>query len=121
VVDIFPAAAVITSGKLNLTSFGYQFFQLDVYNGDGTPLTEDQVCDQLERICSASQETNVEPVGILTTQHRDCWGKAYLALIQGESVQTSTLRERLLQNTIVHCFPVTVFVSCSGYRYWSIL
>lgn len=57
---------------------------LDVYNSDGTPLTADQLYIQLERICSASLQSQVEPVGILTTQHRDSWGKAYVNLIKGE-------------------------------------
>ncbi|KAM4527285.1 carnitine O-acetyltransferase [Odontesthes bonariensis] len=67
----------------------FQFFQLDVYNSDGTPLTEDQLRHQLERICSASQEMNAEPVGILTTQHRDSWGEAYLRLIKDKTNKES--------------------------------
>lgn len=59
-----------------------QFFVLEVYNSDGTPLTVDQLCVQLEHICNSSQQNNSEPVGILTTLDRDSWGRTYQNLIK---------------------------------------
>nr|XP_036863855.1 carnitine O-acetyltransferase isoform X3 [Manis javanica] len=60
----------------------YQFFELDVYHSDGTPLTSDQIFAQLEKIWNSSLQTNKEPVGILTSNHRNSWAKAYSTLIK---------------------------------------
>lgn len=74
----------LTLRSLTESVMFFQFFALDVYNSDGTALTADQLYVQLERICSAALQTNTEPIGILTTQHRDSWGKAYVNLMKGE-------------------------------------
>ncbi|KAM5145735.1 carnitine O-acetyltransferase [Mantella aurantiaca] len=70
----------------------FQFFELDVYHSDGTPLTSDQIFIQLEKIWGTSLQTNKEPIGILTTNHRNSWAKAYNNLIKDkinkESVRT---------------------------------
>ncbi|XP_035533932.1 carnitine O-acetyltransferase-like [Morone saxatilis] len=63
------------------------FFMMDAYNSDGLPLTTDQLYVQLERIRNSSLETNMDPVGILTTQHRDIWFKVYTNLIKDANGQ----------------------------------
>lgn len=82
----FPIRQLINSTETIIVwlPFPSQFFVLDVYNSDGTPLTVDQIYMQLEKIWNTSLQTNKEPVGILTSQHRNTWGKAYNNLIKGE-------------------------------------
>lgn len=54
-----------------------------MYNSDGSPLTTDQIFIQLEKIWNTSLQTNKEPIGILTTNHRNSWAKAYNNLLKG--------------------------------------
>ncbi|XP_037537110.1 carnitine O-acetyltransferase [Nematolebias whitei] len=75
----------------------FQFFVLDVYNSDHTPLTVDQIHMQLEKIWNSSLQTNKEPIGILTTQHRNTWGKAYTNLIKDKTNKESV---RSIQKSI---------------------
>nr|XP_057903598.1 carnitine O-acetyltransferase b [Doryrhamphus excisus] len=67
----------------------YQFFQLEVYNSDGSRLTESQIHEQLLRIRSQSWKTDKEPMGILTSEHRHTWGQAYNRLIRDKLNQES--------------------------------
>uniref|UniRef100_A0A672Z5J5 Carnitine O-acetyltransferase b n=1 Tax=Sphaeramia orbicularis TaxID=375764 RepID=A0A672Z5J5_9TELE len=60
----------------------YQFFQLEVYNSDGSRMTESQIHGQLLRIRSQSWKTDKEPMGILTSEHRHTWGEAYNRLLR---------------------------------------
>lgn len=66
-----------------------QFFVLEVYGSDGAPLTAEQLCLQLEEICSASPPSEAQHVGILTTQHRDSWGSVYGNLIKDKTNRES--------------------------------
>ncbi|XP_076139756.1 carnitine O-acetyltransferase isoform X1 [Alosa pseudoharengus] len=76
----------------------FQFFVLDVYNSDGTPLTVDQIYIQLEKIWNSSLQTNKEPIGILTTQDRNTWAKAYNTLIKDRTNKESV---RAIQKSII--------------------
>ncbi|XP_031433194.1 carnitine O-acetyltransferase isoform X2 [Clupea harengus] len=76
----------------------FQFFVLDVYNSDGTPLTVDQIYLQLEKIWNSSLQTNKEPIGILTSQDRNTWGKAYNTLIKDRTNKESV---HAIQKSIV--------------------
>lgn len=60
----------------------YQFFQLEVYNSNGSRLTENQIHQQLLRIRKASWKTDKEPIGALTSDHRHTWGEAYNRLLR---------------------------------------
>ncbi|KAJ8413763.1 hypothetical protein AAFF_G00063610 [Aldrovandia affinis] len=75
----------------------FQFFVLDVYNSDGSPLTVDQIYMQLEKIWNSSLQSNKEPVGILTSQHRNTWGKAYNNMIKDKVNKESV---RAIQKSI---------------------
>ncbi|KAI4875769.1 hypothetical protein NFI96_024285 [Prochilodus magdalenae] len=75
----------------------HQFFVLDVYNSDGTPLTVDQLYIQLEKIWNSSLQTNKEPIGILTSNHRNSWGKAYANLTKDKTNKESV---RAIQKSI---------------------
>lgn len=66
-----------------------QFFQLEVYNSDGSRMTESQIHGQLLRIRSQSWKTDKEPMGILTSEHRHTWGEAYNRLLRDKLNQES--------------------------------
>lgn len=78
----------------SLPVWASQFFELDVYHSDGTPFTSDQIFVQLEKIWNSSLQSNKEPVGILTSNHRNTWSKAYNNLIKGTSRAGASLHAR---------------------------
>ena len=62
--------------------FVFQFFTLKVYGRHRKLLSEAQIYEQLCQIVAASQK-NAPGVGILTTENRNVWGKAYKKLCKG--------------------------------------
>ncbi|XP_032905233.1 carnitine O-acetyltransferase isoform X2 [Amblyraja radiata] len=79
----------------------FQFFELFVYNSDGSPLTVDQLYMQLEKIWHSSLQTNKEPIGILSTGHRNSWANAYNTLIKDKVNKES-----------VKCIQRSIFTIC---------
>ncbi|KAG7228898.1 hypothetical protein INR49_008676 [Caranx melampygus] len=74
-----------------------------------------QIYIQLERICKASPHTTTEPVGILTTQYRDIWSRAYTCLSQGELLQKNPylmLHFLTIQARIAVSYERSIFTVC---------
>uniref|UniRef100_A0A3P8WNR1 Carnitine O-acetyltransferase n=1 Tax=Cynoglossus semilaevis TaxID=244447 RepID=A0A3P8WNR1_CYNSE len=94
----------------------FQFFRLDVYNSDGSPLTVDQLYMQLEKIWNSSLQSNKEPIGILTSQHRNTWGKAYNNLIKDKMNKESV---RAIQKSIFTICLDAPIPRVSDGQYWS--
>uniref|UniRef100_A0A665WVM1 Choline/carnitine acyltransferase domain-containing protein n=1 Tax=Echeneis naucrates TaxID=173247 RepID=A0A665WVM1_ECHNA len=109
-----------TIGKTSTTHItvvhNFQFFVLDVYHSDGTPLTVDQIYMQLEKIWNSSLQTNKEPIGILTSQHRNTWGKAYNNLIKDKTNKESV---RAIQKSIFTVCLDAPMPRMSDELYWS--
>ncbi|XP_013776464.1 carnitine O-acetyltransferase-like [Limulus polyphemus] len=74
-----------------IVSHNNHYFQVDVFGGDGLPLDENQLLAQLQMVVEQSQHYK-DPIGVLTTQHRDSWASAYKRLCKvspnKESVST---------------------------------
>ena len=62
-----------------------QFFTVPVYGSNGAQLSTQQLIDQLKRVLEQSQ-TTAPPVGILGTDNRDTWYKAYTKMCKGTCI-----------------------------------
>lgn len=75
-------------------------YSLDVYETNGRPLSAGQLYQQLQKIANLSSESTL-PVGILTSEHRDNWYKAYAHLVKDETNRKSL--ESIHQSIFVLC------------------
>lgn len=66
-----------------------QFFELNVYHDDNTPLTISELETQLSRIVASSEQQSAPSLGILTSRDRNSWGKAYAELSKNEDNQNN--------------------------------
>lgn len=60
-----------------------EYYKIPVYNKEKRILSEDQIVSQIKQCVneSKSRKTKSAPIGLLSTDHRDNWGKAYAELI----------------------------------------
>lgn len=52
-------------------------FHVDLWGDDGVMLNEEQIVQQLKKVIELSSRPNNQGIGILTSENRDTWAKAY--------------------------------------------
>lgn len=67
---------------MGLSGIQFQYFKVPVYGGSTgrTILSEQELMEQLKS-CVTTQK-NSSPIGLLTSDHRDNWGRAYQELMK---------------------------------------
>lgn len=61
-------------------------------------LNENQIIEQLEYVIKQSATPTKKGIGILTSENRDTWAKAYQLLIKGKVYQTNNIHNSLKMN-----------------------
>lgn len=54
-----------------------------MWGEDGVQLSEDQIVQQLKKVIEQSSSPNGKGIGILTSDNRNNWAKAYQQLVKG--------------------------------------
>ncbi|XP_067140741.1 carnitine O-acetyltransferase-like isoform X2 [Centruroides vittatus] len=67
------------------------YFQVNVFGSDGAPLNERQIFSQLELVVAQSKFPK-KPIGVLTTEHRDTWAKAYKRLCKYDKLNKESVK-----------------------------
>ncbi|XP_076091347.1 carnitine O-acetyltransferase-like [Mytilus galloprovincialis] len=64
------------------------FFSLEAYGKNHKPLSVDQIYNQLQKVVEMSKNSST-PVGILTSENRNTWAKAYNHLVKDKTNKAS--------------------------------
>ncbi|OWF54638.1 carnitine O-acetyltransferase-like [Mizuhopecten yessoensis] len=86
--------------KSIIVAHNNQLFALDVYGSDGKPLSEAQIYRQLKSLVQESDQV-ATPVGLLTTENRSTWAKAYSELAKDK--ENSASLDRIKHSICVVC------------------
>ncbi|KAF9414691.1 hypothetical protein HW555_007469 [Spodoptera exigua] len=60
-------------------------FHVDLWGDDGVMLDEEQIVQQLKKVMELSSVPNKQGIGILTSENRDAWAKAYELLCKDKT------------------------------------
>lgn len=66
---------------------------MDLWGEDNVMLNEDQITEQLKKVIDLSCSPNNEGIGILTSENRDNWAKAYQLLAKGTHIALDVCNE----------------------------
>lgn len=62
----------------------FQIFHVDLWGDDNVILNEDQIVQQLQKVVEMAKTPAQAGIGILTSENRNAWSKAYDILIKGK-------------------------------------
>ncbi|XP_059048863.1 carnitine O-acetyltransferase-like [Achroia grisella] len=81
-------------------------FHVDLWGEDNVVLSEDQIIQQLRRVVELSKTPTDQAIGVLTSENRDAWAKAY-ELLTKDKVNRNSL-EDVEKSIVVLCLDSAV-------------
>ncbi|XP_039762865.1 carnitine O-acetyltransferase-like isoform X1 [Pararge aegeria] len=67
-------------------------FHVDLWGSDGKRLNVDQIAEVLKKVVDLSMAPSSNPIGILTSENRDAWAKAY-QILSKDKVNRDSLKD----------------------------
>lgn len=94
--------------KFSLNNNTFQYFKVQVLDEYNKKFSEKQLTEQFENVLKNSEQVAPE-IGVLTTDKRDNWGKAYEELIK-DPTNKSSVRE-IQKSLFLVCFDKALAIS----------